>query len=224
MSRLSFNSSILFVLMIVIVAPGFGQTRVGKFGVGVDGSMQYLLGAGAVKASAGFGGGFSLSGSLAEGLSVRSKFAMNQLKWEGGTGTKNTTDLMTLNLYLSGDLMPNSTFNVFPFFGAGMVFYDPRNDLGATAYKPDGNAVSSFDFNWGGGLGFDIFPNEFWSITLMGEYVFTGSSYYAGSEAMNANPSIDTYARVSLQVKYYFFDQGFITKLLQAQRDRLKRK
>ncbi len=223
MSRLSFNSSILFLLMITIVAPGFGQTRVGKFGIGVDGSMQYLLGAGATNPSAGFGGGFSFSGSLAEGLSVRSKFAMNQLKWKGATDAVQTTDLMTLSLYLSGDLMPNSSFNIFPFFGGGMVFYDPRNDLGATAYNADGTAVSSFDLNWGGGLGLEYFPNEFWSITLMGEYVMTGSSYYAGSSGL-FNPSIDSYARLSLQFRYYFFDQGFITKLLQAQRDRLKRK
>jgi hypothetical protein len=223
MSRLSFNSSMLFLLVIVIATPGFGQTRVGKFGVGVDGSMQYLLGAGATNPSAGFGGGFSLSGSLAEGLSVRSKFAMNQLKWKGATDVVNTTDLMTINLYLSGDLMPNSSFNVFPFFGGGMVFYDPRNDLGTHAYKPDGTSVSSFDINWGGGLGFEFFPNEFWSITLMGEYVMTGSSYYAGSVGLN-NPSIYSYARLSLQFRYYFFDQGFITKLLQAQRDRLKRR
>ena len=112
-----------------------------------------------------------------------------------------------------------------------MVFYDPRNEVGTLASHEDGKGVSSFDVNWGGGLGLEYFPNEFWSITLMGEYVMTGSAYYAGSGAytvgnlpFNVNPSIDSYARLSLQFRYYFFDQGFITKLLQAQRDRLKHK
>lgn len=225
MSKSSFSSYILFLLIVVITIPGLGQTRVGKVGIGVDGSIQYLLGAGATNPSLGLGGGLNFSCSLAEGLSLRSKFAMNQLSWKGANTSDTKTDLMTLNLYLSGDLMPNSSFNVFPFFGGGMVFYDPKNDLGGRAFKADGvTPVSSFDFNYGGGIGFDYFPNEFWSITLMGEYVFTGSSYYAGSAALNNNPSNDNYTRVSLQIRYYFFDQDFITKLLKAQRERLKRK
>jgi hypothetical protein len=200
----------------MLVAPVVGQTRVGKLGIGVDGSMQYILGAGAVKASPGFGGGVNMSLSLMEGLSLRSKFGVNQLSWETSTIPKKsiTTDLMSLNGYLSIDLLPNSSFNVFPFGGGGLVFFDQKNETTGAS------GVSSFDIQYSGGLGFDYFPNEFWSITLLPEYVMTNSRYYNGP----ANNDNDSYVRVSLQFRYYFFDQSFITNLLEAHRARLKHK
>jgi hypothetical protein len=200
----------------MLAAPVVGQTRVGKLGIGVDGSMQYILGAGAVNASPGFGGGVNTSLSLMEGLSLRTKFAINQLSWKTSDSKSITTDLMSFNGYLSGDLMPNSSFNVFPFAGGGVVFYDPKDEAsgGRPAY------ISSFDIQYGGGLGFDYFPNEFWSITLLPEYVMTNSRYFNGP----VNTGNDSYFRVSLQIRYYFFDESFITKLLDAQRARLKHK
>jgi hypothetical protein len=117
---------------------------------------------------------------------------------------------------LSGDLMPNSNFNVFPFVGGGFTFYDPKDQT--TGYRPSRN-VSSFDLEFSGGIGMDYFPTEFWSISLLPEYVITNSQYYNGP--INANN--DTYLRVNLQFRYYFFDQSFITKLLETQRARSKR-
>lgn len=216
MSKPSFSFYISLLLMFMLVAPVVGQTRVGKLGVGVDGSMQYIYGAGAVKASPGFGGGVNMSLSLMEGLSLRSKFAVNQLSWENDSKKSITTDFMSFNGYLSIDLMPNGSFNVFPFGGGGLVFYDPKEE--ATGGRHSGS--SSFDINYGGGLGFDYFPNEFWSVTLLPEYVITNSRYYNGP----ANTDNDSYIRVSLQFRYYFFDQSFITNLLEAHRARLKHK
>jgi hypothetical protein len=218
MSKPSFSFYISILLIFMLVAPVIGQTRVGKLGVGVDGSMQYILGAGSVKASSGFGGGVNMSLSLMEGLSLRSKFAVNQLSWETSTIPKKsiTTDMMSLNGYLSIDLMPNSSFNVFPFGGGGLVFFDPQDE--ANGGRRSG--VSSFDVQYSGGLGFEFFPNEFWSITLLPEYVMTNSRYYNGP-AITGN---DSYFRASLQIRYYFFDESFITKLLEAHSARLKHK
>jgi hypothetical protein len=217
MSKSSFSFYISLLLIFMLVAPVVGQTRVGKFGVGVDGSMQYVLGAGAVKASPGFGGGVNMSLSLLEGLSLRSKFSFNQLSWENSLKKTIATDYMSLTGYLSGDLMPNSSFNIFPFVGGGLVFFDPKDET--TGLRPS-NVVSSFDVQYSGGLGFDYFPNEFWSITLLPEYVMTNSRYYNGP----VNSDNDSYVRVSLQFRYYFFDQSFITELLEAHRARLKNK
>jgi hypothetical protein len=184
--------------------------------------MQYMLGAGATNPSAGFGGGLNLSYSVIESFSVRSKFGINQLSWKGGLSNSQITDLMTLNFYFCGDLMPNSDINVFPFLGGGLVFYDPKNDDGGRS-----TGTSSFDMQYSFGVGADYFLNEFWSITLMNEYVLTNSKYFAGSTAgvghSSANVNNDSFMRVSLQVRYYFFDQTFITKLLKSQRDRSKR-
>lgn len=123
--------------------------------------------------------------------------------------------MMSLNFYLSIDLMPNSSFNIFLLGGGGGVFYDPKNENGSRAAY-----ISSFDMNYIGGLGADIFLSEFWSVTLMGEYVLTNSQYYNGPR----NSGNDSFARGSIQIRYYFFDQSFISKLFEAEHERSKRK
>jgi hypothetical protein len=214
MSKSSFSCLISLLLIFILVVPGFGQTRVGKFGVGVDGSMQYILGAGTVKTTPAIGYGVNMSYSIMEGLGVRTNFTANQLSWTNDNSASVTTDLMSLNFYLSVDLMPNSPLNVFLLGGGGLAFYDPKNESDGTRAP-----VSSSDIHYIGGLGADYFINEFWSVTLMGEYVLTGSPYYNGALATGN----DSFLRGSIQVRYYFFDSAFITKLLNAQKDRSKR-
>ena len=212
----SFSSYLISLLLVfILVVPGFGQTRVGKLGIGVDGSMQYVFGAGSVTTTPAIGYGLNMSYSLFNGLSLRSKIAINQLSWTNSLKQSTTTDLMSLNFYLSIDLMPNSSFNLFLLGGGGTAFYDPKKEDGTRAI-----GVTSFDIHYMGGLGADIFPNEFWSITLMGEYVLTGSKYYNGP----VNPDKDSFLRGSIQFRYYFFNESFITKLFEAQHERSKRK
>lgn len=212
MSKSSFCCLISLLLVFILVVPGSAQTRVGKLGVGVDGSMQYVLGAGSVTTSPAIGYGLNMSYSITEGLSLRSKIAINQLSWTNSLNQSSTTDMMSANFYLSIDLMPNSPFNIFLLGGGGPVFYDPKNTDGSRA------PVSSFDINYIGGLGADIFLSEFWSITLMGEYVLTNSKYYNGP----SNPDNDSFLRGSIQIRYYFFDQSFIAKLFEAEHERSK--
>ena len=123
--------------------------------------------------------------------------------------------MMSLNFYLSIDLFPNSSFNIFLLGGGGPAFYDPKTENGSRAV-----GVSSFDMNYIGGLGVDIFPNEFWSITLMGEYVLTNSKYYNGP----VNSNNDSFLRGSIQIRYYFFNQSFVSKLFDAEHERSKNK
>ncbi|HVN47557.1 MAG TPA: hypothetical protein VMU30_01925 [Bacteroidota bacterium] len=211
-----------------------GQTRSGKFGVGIDASGQYVLGAGSPSSGIGPGGGVSLFYSPWESIGLRSNLVYNQLSWTAlGTGKSITTDVMSDNLYLSFDMAPNSSFNPFIFAGGGVAVFDPKDEYLGFRNNSTTPLPSNFDINYGGGVGFDYFFSEFWSVTLMGEYVMTGSQYYVGSHSasdfnLNASPvtsnlnSNDSFARVSLQIRYYFFDENFITKLLKAQRDRLK--
>jgi hypothetical protein len=212
MSKSSFSCLISLLLIFILVVPGFGQTRSGKLGVGVDGSMQYIFGAGSVNTSPAIGYGLNMSYSMMEGLGIRSKITYNQLSWKTSAGAPATTDLMSVNFYLSGDLMPNSPFNIFVLGGGGLAFYEPR--------AADGSRVplSSVDIHYIGGVGADYFLNEFWSITVMGEYVLTNSKYYNGP----VNSDNDSFLRGSIQIRYYFFDQSFIVKLLEAQHDRSK--
>jgi hypothetical protein len=212
MSKSTFSCLISLLLVFILVVPGFGQTRIGKLGVGVDGSMQYVFGAGSVTADPAIGYGLNMSYSIMEGLGIRSKVALNQLSWKNSLGQSTTTDMMSLNFYLSADLMPNSSFNIFLLGGGGLAFFDPKQENGMRA------ASSSSDIHFIGGAGADLFLSEFWSITAMGEYVLTNSKYYNGPVS-NSN---DSFLRGSIQIRYYFFDQSFITKLLEAQRDRSK--
>jgi hypothetical protein len=215
MSKYSFNSCISIFLILIFVAPVAGQTRFGKVGAGAECSMQYILGAGSVITTPALGGGINMSVSILEGLSFRSKFIVNRLSWS--TENKDvTTDLMSIGGCFSGDLMPNSNLNIFPFFSVGFVFYDPKDE--ATGGRPQ--YVTSYDVQYGFGVGCDYFVNEYWSVTLMPEYVMTGSRYFNGP----VDPGNDSYLRVSLQARYYFFDQSFITKLLETLRARTKQK
>lgn len=218
MSKPSFSFFISLLLIFILIAPGFGQTRVGKLGVGVEGSMQYGLGAGTITSNAGFGGGVNLSYSLLEGLSLRSKFVVNQLAWTSNLDKSTTTDIISLSGYLGVDLLPNSSINPFLLGGGAFVFYEAKNADGSR------RLTSSFDVNYIGGLGADFFPNEFWSITIMGEYVMTYSAYYVGNTGTVVDNNNDSYLRASLQLRYYFFDELFVTKLLETQRDRIKRR
>jgi hypothetical protein len=215
MSKYSFNSCISIFLILFFVAPVVGQTRFGKVGAGIECSMQSILGAGSVITTPALGGGINMSVSILEGLSFRSKFVVNRLSWS--TENKDvTTDLMSIGGCFSGDLMPNSNLNIFPFFSVGFVFYDPKDE--ATGGRPQ--YVTSYDVQYGFGVGCDYFANEYWSVTLMPEYVMTGSRYFNGP----VDPGNDSYLRVSLQARYYFFDQSFITKLLETLRARTKQK
>jgi opacity protein-like surface antigen len=237
MSKPSFSFLITMLLISIVIAPLSGQMRNGKFGVGVDGSALYLMGSGETTPSATFGGGLNLSFSTLDYVGIRAKFCYDQLGWQTSGKTTYTsptthlttvwpaawrkksitTDMMSLNLYLTANLMPNSNFNVFPLVGAGYAIFDPKKDNG----KRDSIATST-DLTISVGGGVDYFINEFWSVTLMGEYVIGGSPAYAGSYALN-DKNNDSFVRASIQIRYYFFDQGFITKLLEAQRERAKR-
>jgi hypothetical protein len=219
----------VFVLMCAVLLSTCvtGQTRSGKFGVGVDASGQYVLGAGSTTSGVGPGGGISLFYSPWEYIGLRSNLVYNQLSWtayNGGLTKSVTTDVMSENFYLSFDMAPNSSFNPFIFAGGGIALFDPKDEnLGTRSTLTP--APSNFDIHYGGGIGADYFFSEFWSVTLMGEYVLTGSKYYVGSNSASDFSGTtsnltgnDSFARVSLQIRYYFFDETFITKLLKAVR------
>jgi len=71
-----------------------------------------------------------------------------------------------------------------------------------------------------------ILSTNFWSVTVKGEYVMTNSSWYDGGTepySLSGGKNSD-FLRVGLEVRYYFFDQSFIAKMLNAVKDRFKKK
>jgi hypothetical protein len=206
------RSATVIVLLFLLVAPGLAQMRSGKFGVGVAGTAS-LLQCDVKNTKMGYGGGLSLSYSMTEYLGVRSTFLFDQMTYPSfgafsfAAGTEIPVNVVSANIGLSLDMMPNSTINPFITAGVGRALLASKE------------IPSTFDMHFYGGGGFDIFLSEFLSVTVSGEYVMTGSDLYDGVKAGSAN---DSYARIGLQVRYYFFDQDFITKLLEALKNRYK--
>lgn len=220
MPKCSFCCVEILLLTLVIVIPGLSQTRVGKLGIGIDASMQYVLGAGTTNSFPAFGEGINFSYSALDNFGIRGKFCYSPMNWKNSSGTSFSTDIMSLNLYAGSNLMPNSLFSIFPFIGGGLAVYDPRDNNGGRTFT-NGIPPQSFDFHIIIGVSIDCFLNEFWSLSLLDEYILTNSQYYAGN--VEGNPNNDIFMRVSLQLRYYFFDRAFLKKLFEAQRERSKK-
>lgn len=202
--------------VMVIASVGTGQMRSNKFGVGASGSY-FLLQSDFDKADPSFGGGVELSYSLIEYLSVRSSlgFGFLQASNDAGGPTLNTA-LIFGNLYLAADLSPNGTFNPFVFVGGSGMYFDARTGAGAAL---TGSETKQTKGTVVGGLGFDFFANEFLSFTLMGEM---GLPFSDRVDGVVLGTKKDSFQRISLGVRYYFFDQEFITRLLKALEERYK--
>lgn len=216
MSTRMLRHCLVFALVLLVSVAGFGQMRSGKFGVGLAGTAS-LLQCDYSKTDMKYGGGISLSYSMTEYLGLRSTFLFDQMQFTNGiSGEKFNTNVFSGNAYLSLDMMPNSSINPFVLAGVGRAYFDGKGLDGVTDL-----VGSSFDLHMIAGGGFDIFMNEFISATVMGEYVITGNDWYDGLKAGGAS---DSYARISLQFRYYFFDEGFVSQMLEALKERYRPK
>jgi hypothetical protein len=213
MENLTSRSSILLILALLLVSVGESQMRSGKFGIGLGGSA-YLLQTDEpnLEMIPKFGVGVGLSWSVIEHLGIRANFAGGQIGWKQG-GVEYVTSLFSANFYVSGDLFPHQKVNPFAFAGVGGLYFDPR---GTTLLTP---AQDKIDIVYSGGVGVDFFLNEFISITGSGEIVLTNTDNLEGIKGASGTTN-DYYFRANLEFRYYFFDQDFITKLLEAMRAR----
>jgi opacity protein-like surface antigen len=203
------------LLISCLTAVSFSQVRVGKLGIGLRGEA-YLFQSDYVRNKTTPGGGLDISYSLFQNVGLRLAAGAGSLQYRDAANTKFTTSLFYGSLYVSVDFMPNSSFNPFVFVGGGLFYFDPRRDdntpyIGANSGTKEAIGI---------GAGADYFLSEFISLTVSGEYVLGSSDrldgYVFGSDK-------DAYQRVSLGLRYYFFDQDFITKLLKALEERYKR-
>jgi hypothetical protein len=212
----TWNGFAICLLFVVVSSSSFGQMRSGKLGVGASGSLYLFvpnLSDGLMKG----GGGASLSYSLMEHLGLRAMFGAGQLGWKDPSGLSNTTTMLSGNVYLSFDMIPHGTFNPYLFGGVGGIYFDPRSDQGTYL----ATNFSKIDINYLGGVGFDYFFSEFFSMTLSGEFALTNTDRLDMQRHLGTN---DTYSRVNLEFRYYFFDQDYVTKLIQALQARYKGK
>ncbi len=210
---------VLCLALVVYSSSSYGQMRSGKLGVGVAGSLYLFnpnIGDGLMKG----GGGASLSYSVMEHVGLRAMLGAGQLGWKDkiDPSLTNTTTLLSANVYVSYDIIPHGTFNPFLFAGLGGIYFDPRQDQVGTYLQTNYDKI---DINYLGGVGFDIFFSEFVSMTLSGEYAITNTDRLDNKKTPGTN---NTYSRVNLEFRYYFFDQDYVTKLIQALQARYKGK
>ncbi len=208
MKKLHSRFALLLVAAALTASAGFGQLRSGKFGVGVGGSAYiFNTDEANLEAVPKFGAGVGISWSIMEHVGLRANFSSGQIGWKQSPG-EYITSLFSASFYVSGDLLPHDKFNPFVFAGVGGLYYDPRGPTLLTTVQ------DKIDIIYSGGAGVDFFLSEFMSITASGEIVLTNTDNLDGLKI--ANSTNDYYVRAGLEFRYYFFDQAFITKLLEA--------
>lgn len=208
------------LLAIFMLSTGLeAQMRSNKLGVGAFGSLYSYSGEYSVKEN-GMGGGLSLTYSPWQTIGFRALVGLGQLNYTVTAGSnsagsgKALTNLMTLNGYISANLMPNSKFNPFINVGAGYVYFDPRLETGVAL---NGAGITSNDFNYFVGGGFDYFLSEFASVSFTGEMCITNTDRFDGFKSGSSN---DSYLRFGMEVRYYFFDKAFLARMLEALKSR----
>jgi len=212
----TFSRFLVLVTLAALVVPAHGQMRSNKFGVGVSGSY-FLLQSDFDSALPSFGGGVDLSYSVIEYMSIRSSLGFGFLQAENTAGGPTlNSGLIFGNLYLTADLSPNGTFNPFIFVGGSGMYIDARTGDGTSLTGAGSKPIKGTVV---GGVGFDIFASEFLSFTVAGEMGLPVSDRIDG---VQLGEKKDSFQRISIGIKYYFFDQDFITRMLKALEERYK--
>jgi hypothetical protein len=207
---------LIIVALAAFVLPAHGQMRSNKFGVGASGSY-FLLQSDFDTALPSFGGGVDLSYSVMEYMSIRSSLGFGFLQAENAAGGSTlNSGLIFGNLYLTADLSPNGAFNPFIFVGGSGMYIDARTGDGTSLTGAGSKAIKGTAV---GGVGFDFFASEFLSFTVAGEMGLPVSDKVDG---VQLGTKKDSFQRISIGVKYYFFDQDFITRMLKALEERYK--
>jgi len=226
MNNLMLRITAAAALLLFVSVTAVSQMRSNKFGVGLSGSY-FLLQSDFTTAKPSLGGGIDLSYSVAEYFSIRSSMGFGLLEAKTLTvsgvtvATSMQTGLVFGNLYLTADLSPNGIFNPFIFVGGSGVYIDPRANVSGVS----GSNLTNISVGKRikgtvvGGVGFDLFANEFLSFTLSGEI---GLPYSDVIDGYVGGTKKDSYQRISLGIRYYFFDQDFITRMLKALEERYK--
>src|SRR3990172_9036575 len=195
------------------------QMRSNKLGLGVAGSMYSY--SGEYAGTTGMGGGLSAVYSPWPSIGFRTLVGVGQLGYTVVAG-KNTelptlagpalTTFATMNLYVAGNLMPNSSFNPYVMAGAGYIFFDPRLE---TNVALTGGGIATNDFNFFIGGGFDYFLSEFMSVSLGAEMCISNTDRFDGAKGA-VSASNDSYIRAGLEIRYYFFDKAFLARMLET--------
>lgn len=217
-----FRCAAVVLLASVVVLEADAQMRKGKLGVGIAGGMIQYSGDDYTVVTPKMAGALSVTYNLFDYIGVRALVGVGQIGYKVTpasnalfpAGGEAYTQLTFANVYVTANLMPNGKFNPFVSVGGGYAYFDPLSN-GGTPLMSGSVAKNDFPIAFGGG--FDLFLSEFVSISLTGEYMMGRVDWYDGSKLKSGN---DALLRGGLEIRYYFFDQGFMTKMLEALKSR----
>ena len=215
---------IVFVLLISGLCTTVlqSQMRNGKLGIGICGAGN-ILQSDQAKDQVGFGSSLELTYSLVNHWGIRSSLGFDAFRGkERETGFQFMSTAFHVNLAVSYNFLLTRAFSPFIFAGAGLMYYYPRSEENPGFIKP---LLYGRDRPWdialSGGLGFDIFFKEFLSITVSAEAGWLGSDNIDGICDGRGN---DTFERISVGVRYYLFDKGFLKKTIKTIENRERSK
>lgn len=200
------RTSLVVGTVLLTVSLGYSQMRMGKLGVGISGT-GYVLNSDFKSAELSGGGGVNVTYSMAENVSLRSLFGLGVIRGKNSANVEHETQLSHWNISVNYDFIPHQQFNPFIFAGTGLLFFDPRTSSGDAL---TGSGASRFDINFLGGAGFDYFFNEFWALTVSGEAVLGFTDQLDGIKS----GSNDLYGRISIGIRYHFFDEEFVRRMV----------
>jgi hypothetical protein len=122
------------------------------------------------------------------------------------------SDVVYGNIGVSYEFLPASQIDPFLFAKVGVGFYTPRikNGPALTSGK-----YQMWDLSVGGGLGFDYYIDESWSLILAGEAGMLLNDQIDGYKAGGSN---DIFGQVSVGIRYYLFDRSTVQRIVDAVR------
>jgi hypothetical protein len=213
--------STVFALSVVLIASSQAQLRVGKLGFGVTGSMlspmiDNVPATGPGSPSAGIAGGLSVVYSPWMYIGLKASAGVGDFSYKFA-GANAKTSMALISGYATLNMMPNSSFNPFVGAGLGYHYYDARLAAGTALTNTKSSKPAGFDILAHGG--FDYFFSEFISVTVSADYAIMQTDVIDGL----AKGSKDSYLRAGLELRYYFFDQAFLTRMLEALKARYEK-
>jgi hypothetical protein len=162
----------------------------------------------------GIGAAADLSYSLGDNWGLVSKLGFNTFTGKNSAipNQEIISDVVYGNIGASYDFLPASQIDPFLFAKVGVGFYTPRIKMGPALTS---GKYQMWDLSVGGGLGFDYYIDESWSVILAGEAGMLLNDQIDGYKAGGSN---DIFGQVSVGIRYYLFDRSTVERIVETVR------
>jgi len=201
------------LMTIIGLSVSEAQARAGKLGVGVDGAY-YVFDSDFTGTKPSTGANLNVSYSLSDYISLRGSMGVSQLQAKGSPYSSLLTTYVHGSLGLGVNFLPNESVNPFVYAAGSAFYFDPRT--GGRMVLPSPHNGSGIGATLVGGAGVEFHLSEFVALSLAAE----GSVPTTDRLDAVINGSKDMFYGVSVGIRYYVFDSGFVKRMLKAYEER----